>query len=101
MAATAPTRQAILDLYSSSLRTARSFSSYNFREYFLQRTQERFRELQAEKDSRRVQDMYTVAVKELAVLRRSAIVNQLYGGWKLAVEMEGKDPAAFKERSDS
>lgn len=32
--------------------------------------------------------MYTEAVKELAVLKRSAIVNQLYGGWKLAVETQ-------------
>ena len=27
-------------------------------------------------------------VKELAVLRRSAIVNQLYGGWRLVVEKQ-------------
>jgi hypothetical protein len=27
-------------------------------------------------------------MKELAVLRRSAVVNQLYGGSKLAVEVE-------------
>ena len=31
--------------------------------------------------------MYNEAVAELAVLRRSAIVNQLYGGWRLAVEV--------------
>lgn len=30
--------------------------------------------------------MYQDAVKDLAVLRRSAVVNQLYGGWKLVVE---------------
>jgi hypothetical protein len=30
--------------------------------------------------------MYSDALSELSVLRRSAIVNQLYGGWKLAVE---------------
>ena len=44
--ATAPTRRAILDLYTTTLRTSRSFSSYNFREYFMQRTKERFRALQ-------------------------------------------------------
>jgi hypothetical protein len=30
--------------------------------------------------------MYSDALAELSVLRRSAVVNQLYGGWKLAVE---------------
>jgi len=44
---------------------------------------------QAEQDPSRVQSMYQEAVKDLAALRRSAIVNQLYGGWRLAVE----DPA--------
>jgi LYR motif-containing protein 4 len=47
--------------------------------------------VQAERDPARVSLLYSDAVKELAVLRRSAIVNQLYGGWRLAVEDEGKD----------
>ena len=41
--------------------------------------------------------MYEDAVRELAGLRRSAIVNQLYGGWRLAVE-ENKE---VRTRSDS
>jgi hypothetical protein len=50
-----------------------------------------------------VQSLYSDAVKEHAVLRRSAIVNQLYGGWKLAVEVKKaeKKPNMFMERSDS
>ena len=44
--------------------------------------------------------MYADAVKELNVLRRSAIVNQVYGGWKLAVEVE-KGPEEVKERGDT
>jgi len=36
-------------------------------------------------------------VKELAVLRRSAVVNQLYGGWRLAVEADPKVRAADGE----
>ncbi|KAG6902576.1 hypothetical protein C0995_014583 [Termitomyces sp. Mi166 len=84
--ATPPSRAAILGLYTSTLRASRSFSSYNFREYFLRRTRETFRAMQAESDPNRVGAMYADAVKELGVLRRSAIVNQLYGGWKLAVE---------------
>ncbi len=41
-----PTRQAILNLYHTSLRTSQSFSSYNFREYFVRRTKDSFRTIQ-------------------------------------------------------
>ncbi|KAF8227399.1 hypothetical protein L208DRAFT_1296833 [Tricholoma matsutake] len=81
-----PSRRAILGLYSSMLRTSRSFSSYNFRRYFIQRTKDTFRLMQAESDPIKLRNMYSEAVKELSVLRRGAIVNQLYGGWTLAVE---------------
>lgn len=44
--------------------------------------------------------MYSDAVKDLTVVRRGAIVNQIYGGWKLAVEVE-KKPESLLERSDN
>jgi hypothetical protein len=44
--------------------------------------------------------MYVDAAKDLNVLRRSAIVNQLYGGWKLAIEKQ-TEPEVSMERSDS
>ncbi|EIM87549.1 uncharacterized protein STEHIDRAFT_121150 [Stereum hirsutum FP-91666 SS1] len=86
--AAVPSSKSLLHLYMSTLRTARSFSSYNFREYFVKRTQSTFREIQNEKDPAKISAFYNDAVKELAVLRRSAIVNQLYGGWKLVVEKQ-------------
>ncbi|KAH7922130.1 hypothetical protein BV22DRAFT_1071020 [Leucogyrophana mollusca] len=95
--ATPPTKQAILSLYSSTLRSSRSFTSYNFRNYFVSRTQDTFRAMQAEEDQAKLSSMYSDAVKELAVLRRSAIVNQLYGGWKLAVE----DQKEVRTRGDT
>ncbi|EJD01774.1 uncharacterized protein FOMMEDRAFT_108725 [Fomitiporia mediterranea MF3/22] len=81
-----PTAQAIRQLYHSTLRASRSFSSYNFRQYFLQRTNDTFREIQREKDPNRVGALYANAVQEFTVLQRSAIVNRLYGGWRLVVE---------------
>ncbi|KAL4071745.1 hypothetical protein J3A83DRAFT_4092602 [Scleroderma citrinum] len=83
---TSPTRQQILRLYGSTLRAAKSFSSYNFRNYFVQRTRENFRSIQVEQDPAQLSQAYGEAVKELAVLRRSAIINQIYGGRRLAVE---------------
>lgn len=69
----------------------------------MNRTKENFRTMQNESDPEKVRSLYSDAVKELTVLRRSAIVNQLYGGWKLAVEVkeEEKKPDMIMERSDS
>ncbi|CAL1709831.1 unnamed protein product [Somion occarium] len=96
---TAPTKEALLHLYSSTLRTSRAFSSYNFRQYFLRRTKTVFREIHDERDPAKLSAFYNDKVKELAVLKRSAIVNQLYGGWKLVVEE--KKPRELLERADS
>ncbi|KAH9974174.1 hypothetical protein BGW80DRAFT_1305638, partial [Lactifluus volemus] len=87
----------ILRLYLSLLRTSRSFSSYNFREYFIRRTRSTFREIKKEQDPARRATLYNESVKELAVLKRGAIVNQLYGGWTLAVEKQDLQ----RERSDN
>ncbi|KAI6105418.1 hypothetical protein F5141DRAFT_1123590 [Pisolithus sp. B1] len=86
---TQPTRKALLGLYGVTLRTARSFKSYNFRNYFLQRTKDNFRTLLAENDGDKVSRAYEQAVGELAVLKRSAIVNQLYAGPPLPIERQG------------
>ena len=47
--------------------------------------------------------MYSKVVKENAVFRRSAVVNQLYGGWKLSVEAKKleEQPEAIKTRGDT
>ncbi|KIP07400.1 hypothetical protein PHLGIDRAFT_19189 [Phlebiopsis gigantea 11061_1 CR5-6] len=100
MAAVTPTKEALLQLYSNSLRTARAYSSYNFREYFVRRTKSQFREIQDEKDPAKLSAFYNERVKELAVIKRGAIVNQLYGGWKLVLENEPPKDQAL-ERSDS
>lgn len=84
--ATPPARKAVLGLYASTLRAAKSFSSYNFRTYFVRRAEDTFRGMEAEQDPVKLSQAYNEAVKELSVLRRCAIVNQLYGGARLAVE---------------
>jgi hypothetical protein len=55
--------------------------------------------MQSEQDPARLSLLYADAVKDLAVLRRGAIVNQLYGGWRLAVEDEGKE--GTRKRGDT
>ncbi|KAI1787295.1 hypothetical protein LXA43DRAFT_896469 [Ganoderma leucocontextum] len=97
MATAPPTKQSLLHLYHSMLRTSQSFSSYNFRNYFVRRTKSTFREIQDEADPAKLAAFYNDKAKELAVLKRSAIVNQLYGGWRLVVE----DQKPARDRGDT
>jgi LYR motif-containing protein 4 len=52
---------------------------------------------QKEQDPARMAVLYNESVKELAALKRGAIVNQLYGGWTLAVEKQNLQ----REHSDN
>jgi len=70
----------------------------------VRRTKDTFRAMQDEKDPERLRSMYSEAIKESTSLKRGAIVNQLYGGWKLSVEIkeeEQKNPEKIMERADS
>lgn len=98
----APTREALLGLYTSTLRTSRTFASYNFRNYFVQRTEANFRAIQNENDPTKLKEFYEDAKKELDVLKRAALINQMYGGRKLVVETGETMPAPeTMERSDN
>lgn len=83
-----PSRRDILHLYGSTLRAARLFRSYNFRDYFVRRARVTFRNMQVEQDQSRLSQAYDEALKEMAALRRSAVVNQLYGAERLVVERQ-------------
>ncbi|KAH9931447.1 uncharacterized protein B0H18DRAFT_871916 [Fomitopsis serialis] len=95
--AAAPTKQALTELFNTTMRTSREFSSYNFRNYFIRRTKKAFQEIENEADAAKLSAFYNEKTKELAVLKRSAITNQLYGGWQLVVEKQ----SAERERSDN
>ncbi|CAE6410411.1 unnamed protein product [Rhizoctonia solani] len=82
----APSRAQILSLYGAMIRTSRSFSSYNFRNYFLRRTRTQFHEHLNEKDPAQIRTFYDTGLRELEVLKRCAIVNRLYEGPRLVVE---------------
>ena len=103
--ASAPTREALQSLYNSMLSTSRSFASYNFRSYFVQRTQHVFKDVldgNKTQSPERLQAFYNETRKELEVLKRAAVINQLYGGRKLVVETPDELPGAEKhERGDS
>jgi len=79
--------------------------AYNFRSYFVQRTQHVFKDvLDGCNDSspERLRAVCDEMKKELEVLKRAAVMNQLYGGGGLVVETLNALPAAEKyERGDT
>ncbi|KIJ25293.1 hypothetical protein M422DRAFT_178505 [Sphaerobolus stellatus SS14] len=81
-----PSKTSLLHLYGGLLRASRSFSSYNFRTYFISRTKRVWKEFQSNPSPERVSDFYKANLEELDILRRSAVVNSIYGGRKLVVE---------------
>ena len=80
-------RSAILSLYRSLLKTGNQFSQYNFREYARRRTRDAFREHKNETDPQRLQELVSKAINELQVVKRQAIVSQMYNIDKLVVEV--------------
>jgi LYR motif-containing protein 4 len=88
-----PTPAQIRSLYQSLLTTSNRFASYNFKNYFVRRTNESFKPILKSLDSSTpvaggidLSQFYSDQSKELEVLRRAAEVNRLYEGPKLVVE---------------
>ncbi|CAG7851777.1 SubName: Full=Uncharacterized protein {ECO:0000313/EMBL:CCA72649.1} [Serendipita indica DSM 11827] len=101
-----PAREALNVLYANTLRTSQSFASYNFRNYFVRRTNDLFKAAQSEQDSTKLDAFIKEKKKELEVLKRAATINQMFGGRKLVVETEEDVSLSDKtpdkmERSDS
>ncbi|GAW00396.1 complex 1 protein (lyr family) protein [Lentinula edodes] len=78
-----PSRRAILSLYHSTLRTSKSFSSYNFRNYFIRRTKDTFRTIQSESDPARIQSQYSEAQWKIRSLRWPELTVELVEADKL------------------
>ncbi|VVT50189.1 uncharacterized protein SAPINGB_P002645 [Magnusiomyces paraingens] len=75
-----------LSLYRNLLRQGSRLAAYNFREYALRRTRDAFRANKAIDDLRETQVLIQKGHKELAVLKRQAIISQMYAAQKLVVE---------------
>ncbi|KAI9812253.1 MAG: hypothetical protein M1826_002924 [Phylliscum demangeonii] len=73
-------------LYRSLLRQGRQFALYNFREYAKRRTRDAFHAHQAERDPRRIQELFQTGLKELQMLKRQTVVSQFFQMDRLVVE---------------
>ena len=87
------TGKQFITLYRDYLRTAGSFTNYNFKNYFLRKAKRDFRNYRQQavsgstKESGLSQlDTFNKLRTELAVLKRQSVVSQLYTFDKLVVE---------------
>lgn len=71
-------RTRALRLFRELMRTSSQFSNYNFREYALRRVRLGFREHMGEKDGATVGAMLSEAERQLHMVRRQALISQLY-----------------------
>ncbi|WVN88005.1 uncharacterized protein L203_103203 [Cryptococcus depauperatus CBS 7841] len=94
----APTVQQIQSLYRATVSASQQFSSYNFKKYFLRRTDEVFKPVLASinppagsapvnpPDPVQLAQFYEDRKAQLEVIRRASEVNRMYQGPKLVVE---------------
>ncbi|KAI8848534.1 hypothetical protein BC829DRAFT_212797 [Chytridium lagenaria] len=68
--AAVPSKSDKLALYRSLIRTSRSFSAYNFREYIKRRTADAFRANRSLNEPNQIRAAYEDGLKELTVAQR-------------------------------
>ncbi|XP_025193386.1 LYR motif-containing protein 4 [Melanaphis sacchari] len=86
--ATSATRAEVLKIYKTMLRESARFSFYNYRMYALRRVKDAFREQKTIKDSSEIQQHLLQAYKFLDIIKRQAVVGDLYKFDKLIIEVE-------------
>ncbi|CAF1180356.1 unnamed protein product [Adineta ricciae] len=72
------TRQSVLNLYRELLRECHKFSLYNYREYFLRRVREEFRQNRQMQDSAKISELVKRGQANLAIIRRQVLIGNLY-----------------------
>ena len=83
-------RSYILTLYKEMLRESQKFSGYNFRNYALRRVKDAFREGKCETDKEKVQGLVKKAEDNLSVIKRQALLSNMYKDKSLVIESAAK-----------
>jgi len=87
----AATRIQVLSIYKTMLRESGKFSFYNYRMYAIRRVKDAFREHKAISDPVEIQQNLKEARTFLNIIKRQAIIGDLYKFDKLVIEMENGD----------
>ncbi|QLG73841.1 hypothetical protein HG535_0F03520 [Zygotorulaspora mrakii] len=86
MPAVSPSRRQVLRLYKQLIKNANQFNDYNFREYFLRRARNTFKENKSVQDAAKLQSLFAEGQRDLGILKRQSIISQMYTFDKLVVE---------------
>ncbi|CAG5122291.1 unnamed protein product [Candidula unifasciata] len=70
------------------LKESKQITEYNFRMYYLRRIKDAFKENKNVTDTAQVQTLTEKAKKNLDVLKRQALISQMYGSGKLVIESQ-------------
>lgn len=70
------------------LKTGRTWTNYNFREYILRRVHEDFALHRTEADPTRIQALISSAQQNLAIIKRQGIIQNMYNVDKLVLEFK-------------
>ncbi|KAG2383326.1 hypothetical protein C9374_004663 [Naegleria lovaniensis] len=95
--ASQPTRKQILALYRGLLKGGKAFSDYNYREYVLRCTREDFRKFKSVQDSEKIKRLYEKGVKNLGVVQRQSLINQIYSKHVSIMDERAKE---YKQNPD-
>jgi len=79
-------RNQVLKLYKSLIRESQKFASYNFRSYAVRRVKDAFRENRNVTDSEILHNKLAEAHKNLEIVKRQALISQMYKADRLVIE---------------
>lgn len=81
-------RSDVLKLYRALLRHSSRFADYNFREYALRSTRDRFRAAMFEGDNQAIKLNYYEGLNNLAVIKRQATISQMFAPDPVVLERQ-------------
>ncbi|CAL1528054.1 unnamed protein product [Lymnaea stagnalis] len=84
----APTKSKVLSLYKQLLKEGNKLTDYNFRMYAIRRTKDAFKGYKNLNDASEIQILIKKATENLEMLKRQALLSQLFGSNKLVIESQ-------------
>ncbi len=83
-----PPRSAILLLYKHLLRAGSRFRDYNFREYVVRSSRDKFRKYSQETSPEKITSLYANGLQELRAAQRQAVISEMYESGGFVVDQK-------------
>ncbi|XP_019866731.1 LYR motif-containing protein 4 [Aethina tumida] len=79
-------RNQVLGLYRSLIKESKKIPAYNFRNYALRKVRDSFKENKTLTDPKVISEQIADAERNLEVIKRQALIGQMYNTDKLVIE---------------